>query len=82
MNLELYSVQFINPETNEIITFTLKDYFVKDATGKLLPRISEEYIQASYRAGIILAGGIPRLKELVPAAKTHGDKECHINSGF
>ena len=44
MNLELYSVQFRNPDTNEIITFTLEDYFVKNENGELLPKNSEEYI--------------------------------------
>lgn len=75
MNLELYSVQFRNPDTNEIITFTLEDYFVKNENGELLPKNSEEYIQASLRTGFLLAGGLPRLKAFVPNAKISGDKE-------
>ena len=71
MNLELYSIQFRNPETNEIITFTLEDYFVKN--GELLPKNSEEYIQASLRTVFLLAGGLPRLKAFVPNAKISGE---------
>ena len=44
MNLELYSIQFRNPDTNEIITFTLEDYFVKNEKGELFAKNSEEYI--------------------------------------
>lgn len=75
MNLELHSIQFRNPETNEIITFTLEDYFVKNEKGELFPKDSEEYIQASLRTGFLLAGGLPRLKDFVPNAKVSGDKE-------
>lgn len=75
MNLELYSIQFRNPDTNEIITFTLEDYFVKNEKGELFAKNSEEYIQASLRTGYLLAGGFSRLKEFVPNAKISGDKE-------
>ena len=75
MNLELYSIQFRNPDTNEIITFTLEDYFVKNEKGELLPKNWEEYIQARLRTGYLLAGGFSRLEEFVPNAKISGDKE-------
>ena len=75
MNLELYSVQFRNPDTNEIITFTLEDYFVKNEKGELFLKFSEEYIQASLRTGFLLAGGLPRLKDFVPNAKVSGEEE-------
>lgn len=75
MNLELYSIQFRNPDTNEIITFTLEDYFVRNQKGKLLPKNSEEYIQASSRVGVLFGGGYSRLKEIIPNSKVSGDKE-------
>lgn len=75
MNLELYSIQFRNPETGEIITFTLEDYFVKDSTGKNLSKNSEEYQQISFSVGLLLVGGVSSLKDIVPSARIAGDNE-------
>ena len=80
MNLELYSIQFRNPETQEIITVTLEDYFVKNEKGALFTKNSEEYIQASLRTGFLLAGGLPKLKYFVPNAKVYGDSDTFMKS--
>ncbi len=75
MNLELYSIQFRNPETQEIITVTLNKFCVTDENGRPLPVNSEDRLQAIFSTGAFLGGGLSGFKEILPDAKESDEEQ-------
>lgn len=75
MNLELHSIQFRNPETNEIITVTLNKFCVTDENGRPLPADSDDRLQAIVKTGAFLGSGLLGLRNVTPDCKVSGDKE-------
>ena len=66
MALQLSGIQFKNSETGEIITISLETGRVTVDSGR--EPTSEEFVDASFRGGIVFGGGIPRLLEMFPGS--------------
>lgn len=66
MSLQLSGIQFKDSETGEFITLSLETGGVTVDSGR--EPTSDEFVDASFRGGIICGGGIPRLMEVVPNA--------------
>ena len=64
--LKLSGIQFKNSETGEFITISLETGRVTVDSGR--EPTSEEFVDASFRGGIVFGGGIPRLLEMFPDA--------------
>ena len=64
--LKLSGIQFKNSKTGEFITMSLETGEVTVDSGR--EPTSEEFVDASFRGGIVFGGGIPRLLEMFPDA--------------
>ena len=66
MSLQLSGIQFKNSKTGEFITMSLETGEVTVDSGR--EPTSEEFVDASFRGGIVFGGGIPRLLEMFPGS--------------